>query len=153
MNESSPTLEDAIALALEAHRGQTDKGGAPYILHPLRMMLRVRSPTERMVAVLHDVVEDSDRTLEDLRRRGFPGSVVAAVDALTRRKGEGETYEAFVRRVARHPVARRVKIADLEDNLDLSRIAAPGDEDRARMERYQRALALLREAVEEGDEP
>src|SRR5690349_12469488 len=91
-------LEEAIRIAVEAHRGQKDRAGAPYILHPLRMMLRVQTDAERMAAVLHDVVEDTDWTLDALREHGFPDEVVTAVDHLTRR--EGESYEEFVTRAA-----------------------------------------------------
>ncbi len=138
------TLEDAIALAALAHRGQVDKAGAPYILHPLRMLVRVTGEHERMAAVLHDVVEDTPHTLDDLRRRGCPEAVVEAVDCLTRR--DGETYDEFLRRLLPNPVARRVKLADLEDNLDLSRIAQPTERDFERMERYRAAVVLLRAA-------
>jgi len=139
-----PTLEDAIALALEAHRGQVDKAGEVYILHPLRLMLAMTTEAERMVAVLHDVVEDSSVTLADLRARGFPEEVVVAVDCLTRR--EGETYEQFVERLKPNALARTAKIADLRDNLDLSRIAQPTPKDRQRQERYRRSLRLLEDA-------
>jgi (p)ppGpp synthase/HD superfamily hydrolase len=135
------TLERAIEIACRAHAGQVDKAGAPYILHPLRMMLAVRSPEERMAAVLHDVVEDSTVSLEQLRAEGFPAAVVAAVEALTKR--EGEAYEAFIRRVAPNALAREVKLADLRDNSDLSRIAEPTEKDRARIEKYRRAMATL----------
>lgn len=137
-------LENAIALAAKAHEGQVDKAGAPYILHPLRMMLRVSSPEERMAAVLHDVVEDCGVSLADLRAAGFSEAVVGAVDALTRR--EEESYEEFVARAARDPVGRRVKLADLEDNSDLSRIAEPTARDFERLEKYRRAIAFLEAA-------
>ncbi len=137
------TLEEAIIIAARAHRGMVDKGGAPYILHPLRMMLRLKTPAERIAAVLHDVVEDSDWTLDDLRAAGFSEEIVAAVDHLTRRAGE--PYMAFIRRAAAHPVARRVKMADLEDNLDRTRLATITPRDEARLAKYERALALLRE--------
>jgi (p)ppGpp synthase/HD superfamily hydrolase len=135
------TLEKAIVIAAEAHRGQTDKAREPYILHPLRVMLRVSSPVERMAAVLHDVLEDSDWTLADLEREGFCREVLEAVDALTR--CAGESYEDFLHRAAGHPVALRVKLADLEDNLDLSRIGAPTEADWRRMVRYRWARSLL----------
>ena len=135
------TLERAIALAAEAHAGMVDKAGAPYILHPLRVMLRVDGERARIAAVLHDVVEDTDWTIERLREEGFDPEVLAAVDALTRR--EGEDYYDFCRRAARHPIARVVKRADIEDNLDLSRIPDPTPADHARVERYRRALELL----------
>ena len=135
------TLERAIVIAAEAHAGQTDKAGAPYILHPLRVMSRVSAGAAQIAAVLHDVVEDTRWTLDDLRDEGFAAEVLRALDALTHR--EGETYEDFVRRAARDAVAREVKRADLEDNLDLSRIADPSARDLARAGKYRRAIALL----------
>ncbi|MBM7118644.1 GTP pyrophosphokinase [Archangium primigenium] len=139
-----PTLEDALALALEAHRGQRDKAGQVYLLHPLRVMLRLESETERMVALLHDVVEDSAFTLEDLRARGYPEPVLEALALLTRR--EGESYEAFIQRLRPHPLARRVKLADLEDNMDVRRLPAVTDTDAARLARYRAAWQSLRDA-------
>ena len=135
------TLEHAIALAAKAHEGQADKAGEPYILHPLRMMLKLGLPEERIAAVLHDVVEDCDWTLERLRAEGFSEAVIGAIDAVTKRPGE--SYEDFVRRAAAHPIGRRVKIADVEDNLDPSRIHHPTKDDRQRIEKYRRALAFL----------
>jgi (p)ppGpp synthase/HD superfamily hydrolase len=134
-------LERAIRLAVEAHAGQRDKADAPYILHPLRLMLRVQTDAERMAAVLHDVVEDTPWTLDALRAEGFPDEVIDAVDHLTRR--EGESYEAFTRRAAAHPVARRVKIADLEDNMDVRRIAVVTGHEAERLTRYHRAWREL----------
>jgi hypothetical protein len=118
--------------------------GEAYILHPLRVMLAVRSSDERIVGVLHDLVEDTPWTLEQLRAEGFSGAVVEAVDAMTRR--EGEDYFDFVRRAGANPLARPVKVADLRDNLDLTRIAAPNQRDHDRCERYRQALALLGES-------
>lgn len=135
------TLEDAIAIAVEAHRGQTDKAGAPYILHPLRVMLAVATEEERMAAVLHDVLEDGGWTLTRLRQRGVPEPVLEALDRLTRR--EGESYEAFVARAAGNPISRRVKLADLEDNMDLRRLGIVTPRDAERLARYHRAWVLL----------
>jgi (p)ppGpp synthase/HD superfamily hydrolase len=135
------TLERAIALAARAHEGQTDKAGAPYILHPLRMMLRLETLEERIVATLHDVVEDCGVTLDQLRAEGFSDAVVDGVDAVTRR--ETETYEEFVLRAKGNPIGRRVKIADLEDNSDVRRLAEVTDRDRARLEKYRRAMEAL----------
>lgn len=146
---SAPLLEKAIVLAATAHRGQVDKAGAPYILHPLRMMLTMHTPAEMMAAVLHDVVEDTAWTLEALRAEGFPDEVVEAVGGLTRR--EDESYEAFIERAAQHPLARRVKLADLEDNMDLRRLARLTDADQARLVRYQRAWRRLMEERSEGN--
>ena len=139
------TLERAIAIAAQAHTGQTDKAGVPYILHPLRMMLSLQSEAERIVAVLHDVIEDTSWTFDDLRAEGFSEEVLAALETVTRR--EDETYEAFVLRAATNPIGRRVKLADLHDNSDLSRISSPTEKDFARLEKYKRAITTL-EAVE-----
>lgn len=142
-----PTLEDAIALAVEMHRGQVDRAGQPYILHPLRVMFRLESDLERMVGVLHDVVEDSQLTFEDLRRMGYPDEVITPLEGVTRRADE--SYEAFVTRSQAHPVARRVKLADLEDNMDVRRYSSDlTGPDLARLNRYRRAWAQLRTNVE-----
>jgi (p)ppGpp synthase/HD superfamily hydrolase len=139
-----PTLEDAIALAVEAHRGQRDKAGQTYILHPLRVMMRLETEAERMAAILHDVVEDTPYTLERLRGLGYPEEVLGALDCLTKR--EGETYEAFIERVRPHPLARRVKLADLEDNMDVRRLLTVGAKETERLARYRAAWARLKEA-------
>jgi len=136
------TIERAIKIAAEAHAGQVDKAGAPYILHPLRLMLRMTTNDERIVAVLHDVVEDSHWSLELLRAEGFSEQVVRAIDSVTRR--DGETYEDFVLRAGLDPIGCRVKLADLEDNCDLGRIASPTEKDHTRIERYRRAIEQLR---------
>jgi (p)ppGpp synthase/HD superfamily hydrolase len=127
-------LEKAIGIAVAAHRGQKDRNGAPYILHPLRVMGRVTTTKEKIVAVLHDVVEDTDWTFDDLRQEGFSDEVLAALDRVTKR--EGEPYEDFVTRSASQPLARRVKLADLEDNMDVRRLAKVSEEDGKRLERY-----------------
>jgi len=136
-----PTLDDAIVLAVQAHRGQVDKAGEPYISHPLRVMARVRGAVEQIAAVLHDVVEDSPYTLDDLRRLGYGEELVAAVDCLTRRNGE--TYEQFIARVMTNPAARRVKLADLKDNMDIRRLGDITEKDRERLARYRAAWAAL----------
>ena len=134
-------LERAIEIAARTHAGQTDKGGAPYILHPLRVMLRVAPGAQQIVAVLHDVVEDSDVTFEDLEREGFAAEVISGLRAVT--KVEGESYEDFVGRAARDPVGKAVKLADLMENSDLSRIAQPSQKDLERVAKYRRAIAYL----------
>lgn len=141
------TLSDltrAIVIAAEAHRGQVDKAGEVYLLHPLRVMLRMKTEEERIAAVLHDLVEDTDWQLEDLRAEGFSEAVLRAVDHLTRR--EGEVFHLFAKRAALDPIARAVKRADLEDNLDLSRIPHPTEGDLARMAKYRQALKILEKA-------
>ena len=140
------TLEDAIALAVEAHRGQREKAGQPYILHVLRVMFQLDTEYERMAGVLHDVVEDTPYTLEDLRRVGYPEPVVTAVDCLTRRPDE--TYEAFIERAVVNPIARRVKLADLEDNMDIRRLREVTEHDHERMNRYIRARNRVQQAIQ-----
>ncbi|HEV2864320.1 MAG TPA: HD domain-containing protein [Pyrinomonadaceae bacterium] len=135
------TVEDAVSIAARAHRGQKDKAGAPYLLHPLRMMLRMETDAAMMAAVLHDVVEDTEWTLERLREAGFPEEVLEAVDCLTHR--EGESYEQFVGRVATNPIARQVKIADLEDNMNVRRMSQLGPKELGRLEKYHRAWRVL----------
>jgi (p)ppGpp synthase/HD superfamily hydrolase len=142
------TLERAIAIAAQAHAGQLDKAGVPYILHPLRVMLQMDTDDERIVAALHDVVEDCDEwTLARLREEGFSDAIVRAIASVTKHKPEKEMswdeYAGFVRGAAADPIGRRVKRADMLDNCDLSRIARPSDRDIKRVAKYRRALLLL----------
>jgi (p)ppGpp synthase/HD superfamily hydrolase len=110
------TIERAIEIAARAHAGQFDPAGEPYILHPLRMMLKLHSPESRIAAILHDVVEKADDwTLERLRLEGFSADVLEAVEALT--KTPGETFEDLVKRAGRNKIGRLVKVADIEDHL------------------------------------
>lgn len=141
------TIERAIALAAKAHEGQVDKAGAPYIYHPVRVMLRVKTTEERIAAVLHDVIEDTSVTLEMIRAEGFSEAVINAIGALTKRPGED--YSTFVRRAASNPIGRIVKLADLADNSDLSRIATPTAKDYERIEKYKRAIEEIK-ALDEG---
>lgn len=113
------TIEKALQIAAKAHEGQKDKEGLPYILHPLRVMLKVEGEA-RIMAVLHDVIEDTSVTADDLRRAGFSEKIVAAVLCVTHRKDE--PYADYVVRCKNNKVARRVKLADLEDNSRLDRI-------------------------------
>ncbi|HXB53257.1 MAG TPA: GTP pyrophosphokinase [Vicinamibacteria bacterium] len=135
------TLARAIAVAAQAHIDQKDKSGAPYILHPLRIMLRMDTEAEMMVAVLHDVVEDTDWSIDKLRSNGFPEVVLTAVESVTHR--EGESYDDFVARAAANPIGRRVKLADLEDNMDVRRIDELADRDLERVRKYHRAWRIL----------
>ncbi|MCW5625086.1 MAG: HD domain-containing protein [Burkholderiales bacterium] len=136
------TLDRAIEIAKAAHDGQTDKAGAPYVTHPLRVMAAVESNDAKIVAALHDVVEDCPGwTFDRLRAEGFSEAVLRGLDAVTKR--EGEDYEAFIVRAAADPLGRLVKRADLVDNSDLGRISNPTERDFARIEKYHRALALI----------
>ena len=136
-----PGLQDAIRVALEAHRGQKDRYGAAFVLHPMRVMNRLASDLDRTVAVLHDVVEDTAMSLDDLRARGFSKQILTAVDHLTLRPGEA--YDAYITRCKVNPIARRVKIADLEDNMDLRRFDEVKSGDLDRLNRYLRAWRYL----------
>jgi GTP diphosphokinase / guanosine-3',5'-bis(diphosphate) 3'-diphosphatase len=135
------TLERAIAIAAEGHAGQLDKAGQPYILHPIRVMLRVSGTSERIAAILHDVVEDTPVTLDQLAAERFSREVVDAVDALTKRAGENRIDAA--KRAAANPVARAVKLADNAENMDLSRISNPTQKDYDRLEEYKRVREIL----------
>jgi hypothetical protein len=143
------TLEAAIGLAVEKHRGQKDKSGEAYILHPLRVMMRVREwggPEEaQIVAVLHDVMEDCGVTAGDLRSMGFSEAVIRGIEAVTKQEREhGDAgYMAFVHRAAANPLGKWVKRADLEDNLDVRRNGVLTEKDATRLNRYLEAWRFL----------
>jgi (p)ppGpp synthase/HD superfamily hydrolase len=144
--ETVATLERAIQIAVEAHSGQTDKAGNPYILHPLRIMFRMRTDDEKITAVLHDVVEDSPWTLEGLRDEGFSETVLEAVRYMTR--ASEDSYETFIEIAMSNPISCQVKLEDIRDNLDLSRLSEVNDRDIVRIRKYLSALraAKLRDA-------
>ena len=131
----------ARLIAQDAHRGQFDKGGSPYINHPLAVSKMVKGEDEKIVALLHDVLEDSDLTADDLVEYGFPVEIVKAVKVLT--KKQGVSYDTYLAEVKKNKVARRVKIADITHNMDISRIAKPTRKDLQRVEKYKKALAFL----------
>lgn len=138
----SKELDDAIQIAVEVHAGQLDKGGAAYILHPLRVMMGMDTDQERIVALLHDTVEDSDWFNLAEVELYFGARIAAAVDALTKRKGED--YDAYLARVKADDIATKVKLADLQDNCDLARLGRePTDADRKQLDKYLRARAFL----------
>lgn len=135
-------LEQAIVLAVNAHRGQRDKAGAPYILHPLRLMFQQRDEAAMAAAVLHDVVEDTEVTLDDLRQAGIAEEIVEAVACLTH--DPGDTYEEYIAKIEPNPIARAVKLADLEDNMRLQRMATMTEKDWLRLQRYHRVWHELK---------
>ena len=135
-------LERAIQIALEAHTGQLDKGGSPYILHPLRVMMSVDLELEKIVAVLHDVVEDSNWTFEDLLAEGFSIEVIEALQSVTKESPD-EDYDLFIQRAIHNPIGRKVKLADLRDNLDVTRITELAEKDLQRINKYKKALKIL----------
>lgn len=151
----SGSLERAIAIAVEAHSGVIDKAGAHYILHPLRVMMAVEGEVAKTVAILHDVVEDCPEwTFERLAGEGFGETVLDGLRAVTKLSSEEdpaednpevkrERYFAFVRRAAAHPIGRLVKLADLNDNLDVSRLGTVSEKDARRLSKYLEARAIL----------
>lgn len=136
-------LEVAIQIAVEAHSGQLDKAGQPYVLHPLKVMLSLSNEKDRIVGVLHDVIEDTNITYDYLIANGFKGEteILQALKSIT--KEENETYEEFIERVALNQIAKRVKLADLQDNMDLSRILNPTRKDFERIKKYGKAKERL----------
>ncbi|MBX4149158.1 HD domain-containing protein [Paenibacillus lautus] len=139
-------IEIAISIALKAHKGQVDKGGNPYILHPLAVMNRVETIEEKIVAVLHDVVEDTEVTIDQLRETGFSEEILEAINLLTRAKED--SYEEFIDKTLKNRIARNVKIADIKENMNLSRIQDPSEQDYMRIEKYKRALERLERQFE-----
>ena len=138
------TLEKAIALAATQHAGQLDKGGQPYILHPLRLMLQFSNPTLQIIAVLHDILEDTATTAEELKALGFRAEITQAIQALTKQTGESRSEAA--KRTALNPLATQVKYVDVLDNMNLSRINNPTARDFARLEEYKEVLEILKQA-------
>jgi (p)ppGpp synthase/HD superfamily hydrolase len=151
-------LQRAIAIAVEAHDGQTDKGGAPYILHPLRIMMSLKTEEEMIVGVMHDVVEDcSDKgfTWEYLEQQGFSKTVLDALRTVTKTPEEEkhfkslsgqdriDAYLEFVGRAKSNPIGRRVKRADIFDNLNVSRIGELTQKDLDRLNQYKKAIEFL----------
>jgi (p)ppGpp synthase/HD superfamily hydrolase len=135
-------LARAIEIAASAHIAQTRRDGSPYVLHPLRLMFTVSGELEMTAAVMHDVVEDTDWTLEMLRAEGFPEELLTALDLLTHK--DSDSYDAYVRKLAEHPIARTVKLADLEDNMNLLQCPTISERDLKRTEKYHRYWTLLK---------
>ena len=137
----------AVIIAQEAHKGQLDKGGNPYIEHPLYVASQVDTMELKIVAVLHDTLEDSDMTANDLKKEGFPERIVDAVVMLTHEDGDEEAYLDYIRRVATNTMAAAVKRADLMHNMDMSRIQKPTEKDLKRRAKYEKAFGLLEELM------
>jgi len=134
-------LDEALFLAVQAHSGQKDRFGSPYILHPLRMMVRMTSDEEKIVAVLHDAVEKTPLTLDDLRGKKFTEDIIDAVDRLTKR--ENEPYEKHIERASANPISLKVKLADLEDNMAQARAHLFSEKEEKRLQRFQKAKDRL----------
>lgn len=135
-------LEKAIEIAVEAHRGQIDKAGEIYILHPMRVMLRGENEAEKIVGILHDTVEDTPVTLEMLQQEGFSQDILDAIACIT--KEENEEYGHFIQRVLQNPLATQVKLYDLEDNMNRDRIPYPTQRDKDRYEKYKKYHKIVK---------
>lgn len=136
------TLKRAIEIATEAHMGQMDKAGNEYIGHPLRVMGMGKTEEEKIVGVLHDVVEDSGWTFDALEAEGFSKEVLDALKCVTK-KSENENYDDFIERVKKNPLAVAVKINDLTDNMDIRRLPYLSDKDVKRLKKYLKAYKKL----------
>ena len=135
-------LERAIQIAVEAHAGEKDRGGKAYILHPISVMMRCETDEEKIVAILHDVVEDTDWTFEALHEEGFTDTIIEALKTVTKHS-EDKDYDEFVQRSLKNEIGRKVKIADLRENLDVTRIGELTEKDIERINKYKRALKTL----------
>lgn len=143
MNKLDFLYKRAVEIAGWAHEGQVDKGGNPYIAHPLAVAEGVEEMNQKIVALLHDVLEDSSLTAGDLLAEGFPQEIVEAVKVLTHKKSDPISYEEYICHVKQNPLARAVKISDIRHNLDLTRIPNPTQRDYKRCEKYKKALQYL----------
>jgi (p)ppGpp synthase/HD superfamily hydrolase len=145
MENSVSLLERAIEIAVTAHKGQRDKADKPYILHPLRLMFKMQTENQMISAVLHDVVEDTEWTIEKLEAEGFSEEVITAVKLLTHNKKV--PYKKYIENIQTNKIALKVKLADLEDNLDIKRIAHPKFKDYARLAEYMKYYNELKNLV------
>jgi (p)ppGpp synthase/HD superfamily hydrolase len=143
------TLERAIEIAVAAHKGQKDKSGAPYILHPLRVMEMGASETEKICGILHDLVEDTAWTFEDLEKEGFSDEIIGVLQLLTK-ESDTEDYVQFIQRVMTHKTAVAVKLNDLRDNMDITRLNELKGNDLQRLNKYLNAYHRLREKQSAG---
>ena len=141
-DEYAILLDKAALICVTEHQGQRDKMGCAYFQHPMRVAMRCSTDDEKVVALLHDTVEDTDVTPEYLLSEGFPQYIVDAILSVTKR--DGESYEDFVARAKKNPIGRVVKIHDLEDNLDVMRLDEVSPEMAARFTKYLKALRFLK---------
>ena len=141
----TPLTKKALLLCFDAHREQVDKTGLPYVFHPFHLAEQMKDEATTVCALLHDVVEDTDYTLEDLCAMGFPADVVDALSLLTH--DPAVPYMDYVKEIAKNPIARKVKMADLRHNSDLSRMDEVDEWAVKRTEKYKKALAYLKRHV------
>lgn len=137
----TPLTKKALRLAFDYHKEQVDKTGLPYVFHPFHLAESMDDEISTVCALLHDVVEDTDLGFDDLRKMGFPEEVIEVLTLLTH--DPEEPYFDYVERIAHHPIARKVKIADLLHNSDLSRLDFVDEYAKKRTEKYKKALEIL----------
>ncbi|GIZ15507.1 phosphohydrolase [Capnocytophaga catalasegens] len=135
-------INKALNIAIEAHKGQTDKAGMPYIFHLLRVSEKGQTETEKICGLLHDIVEDTEWTFDKLKQEGFSDKIVSVIKCITKRNGE--IYMDFIKRVSKNPIATRIKINDLEDNMDIKRLSFLTEKDLERLNKYIRAYHFLK---------
>lgn len=139
----TPKTKMALKLCFEAHKNQTDKSGMPYVFHPFHLAEQMKNEETTIAALLHDVVEDTDYTIADLEKMGFPAAVLEALELLTH--NDDTPYMEYVAKIKDNPIAKAVKLADLDHNSDLSRLDVVDEKALKRREKYRRAICLLNE--------
>ena len=137
----TPLTKKALKLCFQAHKNQLDKDGLPYIFHPFHVAEQMDDEKSTVVALLHDVIEDTEYTLKDLQHMGFNDEILSALDRLTHK--DDVPYMEYIQEIAKNPLAKKVKIADLKHNSDSSRLTNPTEYDFLRIEKYQQALDFL----------
>ena len=137
----TPMTKIALKLCFETHKDQVDKSGMPYVFHPFHLAEQMTDEETTIVALLHDVVEDSDRTLDDLKELGFSEKVLSAIELMTH--ADGVPYMEYVATIKSNPIAKEVKLADLKHNSDMSRLETVTPYDEARAKKYKKAIELL----------
>lgn len=139
----TPMTKKALAVCFEAHKSQVDKSGLPYVFHPFHLAEQMKDEMTTIVALLHDVIEDTSITVEELRDMGFPAEAIAAIQIMTHDKSI--PYMDYVARIKKNPIAREVKLADLKHNSDLTRLNEVAEKDLERLKKYKKAISLLEE--------
>lgn len=136
----TPNINKAINIMYKAHKEQYDKGNYPYVFHPYHVAEQMNTEEEIIVALLHDVVEDTNITIEDLSKEGFNSNIIEALKLLTKKI---DNYEEYISKISTNPLAKKVKLADLKHNLDITRIPNPQERDYKRIEQYKKAIEIL----------
>lgn len=133
----------AMTISFNAHKNQLDKGGMPYVFHPFHVAEQMKDEYTTCVALMHDIVEDTPVTLENLRENGFPDEIINAIDAMTHK--DGVPYFDYIKIIKNDPIASAVKLADLEHNMDITRLDHPTESDYQRLEKYKKAIMILKD--------